>query len=491
MHRRPNSVGRLSVRPLAYAITLAVGCALPVFSHAVMKPVPSRAHASLMAPSIIVPVANCRDDGSAGTLRDVLAHAVDGEQVDMSQLSCSTITLTMGELAIPAAASNVSVVGNGQTIDGNGADRVFLHSGSGFLVLDTLTITNGRSLTGGCIFSFGSVSLAQTKVTECHVSTPDSTPAYGGGIFAQNGEVDLTNESVVSSNTVESARGPVAGGGIWAHHVFVSGSVISGNKAYGNSSHYARGGGIFATRVGTTSSYAISVHSATITDNEAEEGGGVFTYGMYIGRSTLSHNFATAYGGAIFLHGGTGAYNYIRQSTISTNTTNYIGAAIVIGTGNNVTIAGSTIVNNEAQVGGAGIYTSADSLILNSTIVWGNKADLPDLHDSNVVGPCPGGQCTTTVTGANNLLGWGNSPLLQLPIDTLFGMDPLLGDLRDNGGPTETHALFPGSPAIDHGNNASHQTYDQRGMGFEREASGRADIGAFEYPNKLFASGFE
>ena len=71
---------------------------------------------------------------------------------------------------------------------------------------------------------------------------------------------------------------------------------------------------------------------------------------------------------------------------------------------------------------------------------------------------------------------------------------PLLGPLAFNGGPTQTHALLPGSPAIDAGSNALAVDFgfpenplvsDQRGDGFDRIVSGTVDIGAFE-----FASGF-
>ena len=67
--------------------------------------------------------------------------------------------------------------------------------------------------------------------------------------------------------------------------------------------------------------------------------------------------------------------------------------------------------------------------------------------------------------------------------------DPLLGPLQDNGGPTFTHALLPGSPAIDTGdpNFTPPPFYDQRGPGFDRIANGRIDVGSFEVqgPNDL------
>jgi hypothetical protein len=60
-------------------------------------------------------------------------------------------------------------------------------------------------------------------------------------------------------------------------------------------------------------------------------------------------------------------------------------------------------------------------------------------------------------------------------------IDPLLGPLDDNGGPTLTHALLSGSPAIDAGNNAYASDWDQRGPGYPRIVNGIIDIGAFEY----------
>ena len=66
----------------------------------------------------------------------------------------------------------------------------------------------------------------------------------------------------------------------------------------------------------------------------------------------------------------------------------------------------------------------------------------------------------------------------------LFGVDPLLGALADNGGPTKTHALLPGSPAIDAGPNPltpfPGSDFDQRGDGYARVVAGIVDIGAFE-----------
>jgi hypothetical protein len=66
------------------------------------------------------------------------------------------------------------------------------------------------------------------------------------------------------------------------------------------------------------------------------------------------------------------------------------------------------------------------------------------------------------------------------PLDNLMNTDPLLGPLQDNGGPTLTMALLPGSPAIDAGDNTDAPDFDQRGPGFPRIVNGIIDIAAFE-----------
>jgi hypothetical protein len=80
----------------------------------------------------------------------------------------------------------------------------------------------------------------------------------------------------------------------------------------------------------------------------------------------------------------------------------------------------------------------------------------------------------------HNLIGDPNGGAGYDPTD-LLGVDPLLGPLQDNGGPTFTHALPPGSPAIDAGDNTDAPDFDQRGDGFPRIVNYVIDIGAFEF----------
>ncbi len=123
---------------------------------------------------------------------------------------------------------------------------------------------------------------------------------------------------------------------------------------------------------------------------------------------------------------------------------------------------------------GSRVASNDSDVYLNDSIVAGNAAgDLiegwdrrrPSSADFNLIGDPTDVPITESVPGSN-----------------IIGADPLLGPLQDNGGPTLTHALLPGSPAIDSGDPAftPPPDYDQRGEGFPRVVNGRIDMGAFE-----------
>jgi hypothetical protein len=95
-----------------------------------------------------------------------------------------------------------------------------------------------------------------------------------------------------------------------------------------------------------------------------------------------------------------------------------------------------------------------------------------------------------TIGGSENLITSAN---VALPPGTLTG-DPMLGPLADNGGPTRTHALLAGSPAIDQGSNPGNLASDQRGATFLRIYGNSTDIGSFELqplPERIFGNGFD
>lgn len=426
--------------------------------------------ASPVVAATVWPVANCNDAGP-GSLREAFANAADGDEVDLTGLTCSTITLTTGAL-VNSQPGNVSVHGpldlDDQptlTIKGNRSDRI-LHKTGGGLALYGLAISTGAfngAGGGGCIATQGNLRLDDSIVSDCSVSTTGITKAIGGAIFAGGGV--YMNRSSITASTARAASADSIGGAISSSgSIALSASTISGNSVSGDGTHLARGGGIYAGGF-FTSEYS------TIANNHAEQGGGVFVFGggssrVLIDNSTISGNEAAAWAGGLLVAAPPLSLN-IRSSTITGNQTpsGSFGGAYLAGT---VTLNGSIIANNTQS----------------------NGLQASDL----------GGAAGTTVTGAKNLVIASDLPV---PVDTL-ALDPKLGGLQDNGGYTWTHALLTGSPAIDHGSNVGNRTHDQRmvevhrGGGptviheFPRVVGAAADIGAFEYgADRIFANGFD
>jgi hypothetical protein len=408
-----------------------------------------------------VVVQNC-DDSGPGSLRDAYFNAVDTETIDLGQLACSTITLTTGALTDSSLATTVQLDGPGKyqplVIDGANAGRVLVHNGSGELILNGLSITRGSysgTYGGGCIYSYGDVTATGTTVSACSMSSSGTAKAFGGAIYAL-GAIKLF-ASEVTDSTAHAATADSAGAGVWAHEVQIALSTISGNTVSGDGSHYARGGGVFV--LGDA-----QIKYSTIADNEAISGAGAFfvgaaTYPMLIINSTISGNHAIGAAG--------GVYSKYRP----------------------LQVGNSTIVQNTAGFEfGAGLYLATNTE-LESTIVANNTSQ-DGLYASDI-----GGVATVTLSGANNLV---IASTLTLPADTLSA-DPMLGPLQDNGGLSMTHALLPGSPALDHGNSVSGVLQDQRlidpqtGAFYERVVGAGADIGAFEFgaPDYIFADGFD
>lgn len=210
-----------------------------------------------------LPVTSCADDGSSGTLRSVVAGAASGDTVDLSGLSCSSITLTQGAISTHLDSLTLHGPATPLALDGGDAGSVLTHYGAGTLRIERLTITNGYYQGGGgCLFSQASITLVDTAVRDCHSS--DQYGA-GAGVLARG---DLTLES----STLSGNSGAVAGGGAVADGVVtIRNSTISGNTAA------AVGGGLY--HGGDAASGAtLTVTNSTITGNTASYGGG----GVYL-----------------------------------------------------------------------------------------------------------------------------------------------------------------------------------------------------------------
>ena len=457
---------RPRLRPIAAALALAIAVE-PAFAavHAARVDAPPPLLAArererpASAPHGAVVVTSCEDSGP-GTLREAYFNAVDGTEIDLSQLTCSKISLTSGALTDPGGSISVTISGPGKyalTIDGGYSNRVLVHNGSGRLSISGVRVAHGSysgTYGGGCIYSYGDVQLGFAIVTGCQMSSTGTAKAYGGAIYSR-GTVTMTG-SEVSNGRAHAASANSAGGGIWAKAVSIAISTVDLNVVSGDGSHYARGGGVFS--LGDT-----EIVYSTISNSSADSGGGAFLVGaasstMLIANSTISGNHAAGAGGGL----------YAKYRPLE--------------------IANSTIAENTSDSFGAGLYLAYPTE-LESALVAGNTTQ-GGLQASDISGPAG-----IAITGANNLVV---ASTLPLPGDTIT-LEPMLGPLQRNGGYTATHALLAGSPAIDHGNNVIAARYDQRlfgsgtNYGYERQVGPAPDIGAFEFgaPDHIFRDGFD
>ena len=467
-----STFSRAGVRRLA--ITAALGLAMastPALSSPVAAGVIARYAATRVLPLPLAAATNrivssCADDGSAGTLRAAVGLAGSGDTIDLTGLpgvdpACtdSTITLTMGEIAV---AHNLNLLGPSDAtlvIAAGGKNRV-LNSTSAdtptaYLQVTSLTISGGANYSGGrggCISATGEVRLDHATVTDCVAYTLGNHGKYqgfavGGGIDAY--AVSMTNGSVVANNAVKN--------GPYLAHLY--------------------GGGI-----STAADFTCT--DSTVTGNSAlfGVGGGVAVSGnLSLTRCTVDTNSAIKYGGGIFVANHTAQVS-IDESTVSGNIGGKGGG---IYSRAPLAIANSTIAFNEAGQSYGGGIQSLYNVALVSTIVArntnGNSANADVVLASG-----------KTLTGSNNLI---MSATVNPPGVIVSSSDPQLAPLGNHGGLTRTHALLPGSPAIDAGNNTKAFATDQRGAGFVREVPiGKPDIGAYERQagdDEIFADGFD
>lgn len=261
--------------------------------------------------------------------------------------------------------------------------------------------------------------------------------------------------------------------------------------------HSGVGGGLWAG-----SGVALTLSDSIVTNNTAVNGAGIANEGgtLTVENSTISDNTATnGNGGGIANDGGTLT---VENSTISGNTASDNGGGVYIGSSTTVGITNTTITGNTAGSAGGGIYDGDTANVTNATIS-GNSAPADSngttgganvfvddtgsggFENTIVSNPQGGGtNCYTSgafpASGTHNLEDdAGQSCQFTDPTDQ-SGVDPKLGPLADNGGPTETMALLAGSPAIDHGATIPSITTDQRGGPRPQPPGGAYDIGAYE-----------
>ena len=465
------------------------------------------ASASASAAQGNLPVTSCADDGSPGTLRSVVMGATDGDTIDLGALTCGVITLEQGPIDISSAGPHplayLSFQGPGPaalTISGGGSSQVLVHGMSGdsagILHIDYLRIADGYSAgaQAACIASSGDVFIDHAAIDNCH-SHAFLDVVFGGAVGVMGNLVVVS--STISGSTCENDFGAALGGGAFARTsaLFVE-SVVTSNSAISNNGggfqYTTGGGGVFAIGDLHVVDSTINMNSATATDIAA--GGGICGLrNVTIERSLVAGNMSSLIGGGISKSNDvTDPDARSRRLEIINSTVSGNSAWLTGGAGGlyAMTVENSTITENVAAlaIGGAYFLGDAHSLLIHSSIIAGNSAKGTSDHAADLAGSGVPRVGTLFVAGTHNLIGSADANIVLAP-DTMMS-DPLLGPLADNGGPTMTHALLAGSPALDAGDNFFGFPTDQRG--YARVSGPAADIGAFEQVQDLiFEDGFD
>jgi len=437
------------LRPLAAALTLGFGLSLAPTTYAAT-----------------FTVTNLNDSG-AGSLRDAVTQAnaaIGPDTIDF------TVTGTIPLATQIVIGDDLTISGPGAaslTVSPTGTDRVFyINDANPTVTISGITIqrTSGGTIgKGGAIYNYAGNLTIQNSVISGNQSSDK-----GGAIYNYGGTVNIVN-STLSGNSAANKGGAIYN---YGGTVNITNSTLSGNTA-------AAGGGIYNYN-GT-----VSIVSSTLSGNQATSfsGGGLYARNgtVTIQNSTFSGNSAAGYGGGVFSEY---APVTITNSTFSGNT----GGATALYNAT-LTLISTILANSNTsdiifvtETGGVSSKHRERHLAHpphkapTKTINRGGKtkpAHVP--HTSSIPHTS-----ASTVNATNSLIENDGGSLNGTNVNNILGQDPVLGPLANNGGPTQTHALLAGSPAIDKGSNPNALAFDQRGNPFVRTSGAQTDIGAFE-----------
>ena len=456
-------------------------------------------------------VTNLADDGSPGSLRSTIGNmgTVGGTIIIATN---GTLTLTNGEIEVN---NSLTIIGPGPanlTITGNDSNRVFniaLYAAVNIsgLAISNAMATSGFNGDGGGIYNDGTLTLSNCIISGCTAMTGTNaadgaqlvnpgptggTGGNGGGIYNDNAGTLSLVACVLSGNnsgmggmgapqplgTLYFAGPGGTGGGGGA--VYNAGTLRATNCTFSNNLGGLGGNG------------GISSFYVAASPGNGGPGGAIYNLGTatltgctFNGNSGGPGNANVPAGGTLVPGNGGSAgaiYNAgTVRLTLCTLDGNAGGTGTIAGDGGGIynsgsaTLTASTITRNSATTGG-GVYNTSDFGAVN-TIFAGNIAttNAPDYYGSfssegyNLIGN-DAGSFGFFAGFDNDLVGNSNAPI-----------NPLIAPLANNGGPTLTVALLPGSPAIGAGDDGlvfMGITTDQRG--FPRESYGHVDIGAYE-----------
>jgi predicted outer membrane repeat protein len=427
--------------------------------------------------------------GTTGDLRYAITQANSTPGPNTINFAVSgTIQL---QSALPDLSNNIDMIGPG-------AGSLTLTPAAGTPEFSLLTVDSGESVTiSGLTLSGAHASVgagicdngSTLNVDNC-LFTGNAADTAGGAIY-----VGLNSACTIDGSTIANNTAGFEGGGVDGN-ILSTVTVINSTFA---SNQGADGGAIYSFS-------SIAIAGSTFADNSASQSGGALyaydndnvfyvtiTGSTFSGNEALGSGGGDGNGGAIWFDGLAVFSNTlsITDSTIANNSAMCMGGGIwwSFDTGSTVDISYDTIVQNsvtdtDTDAGGGGIFIGSDgtqSQYVNDLIAdnwrtmpgFSGEDDVMDVNGTfdpstwsyNLVGSGAG---TTLVNGQNdNIIGSPAAPI-----------NPLVGPLQNNGGPTETMALLPGSAALNAGNPTGASATDQRGL--PRVVNGQIDIGAYQ-----------
>jgi hypothetical protein len=414
-------------------------------------------------------VANTNDSG-AGSLRQAITSAASGDTIQFNPaLSGQTITLA----STITIAKNLTIDGSGLAsrieISGGNAVRVFIIDASVDLTVDikNVVIKEGKQTGTATSFSGGAIYVGNhINLTIQNAVIKDNEAYKAGAMFVSSYGNVVISDSEITNNFTDTDAGAIYVNSIGT--LTLKNSLVSNNAAQNNGTIYFSG----------ASSLSL-LENNTFSGNSAENGGAVYTQlgnarieihnNLFIGNSAYgSTNIGD--GGALYLwSSNTSSLFVVENNTFYNNTAEQKGGAIKFSVSGNVYFNHNTLSNNSAAQGG------------NAYIFGGT--DLEQNYNNIMANSTAGGDCykqgTVNSTGSNNLIEDGSATCLTIMAGSLT-VDPGLGPLADNWGPTQTMAITSSSPAWDAGNDAhcTDSEKDQRGVA--RPQSAHCDLGAYE-----------
>jgi titin len=318
----------------------------------------------------------------------------------------------------------------------------------------------------------GAITLTSGEIVIAHDVTID-----GAGVVAVSGNASSrifrTNAtvSIVGLTLTDGQATGISGGAIDATggSLSLTDCVLSNNHVTGSN-----GGAIES--VGAA---ALTITGCTFTGNSADgNGGAIDSPGVMltISDSTFDHNSSQSSGGAVSV--GDGTVRLTNCTLTANSAANGSGGAVNSNFAANFTLLNCTVAANSAAAGGGVSNTGSGSFTLTDTIIADNMA----AAGNDVAGNITSGDYNLVKDTSSG----GGSFILSA--HDLAGVDPTLGPLADNGGPTKTMALLFGSPAIGAGpfggTLPGNDQLDQRGV--SRTSSLSSDIGAFQTDANYF-----